>query len=118
MQSTGSLIVIEFCFATILSSIGSCYRAEAFWVEREWLNNTAFLSVLCVNFLVVLGLLFILADFSSMGVAGWLVFALWPFVNLTVAEFFFKRREVGVSERAALMRRLEFETRLGMWSPR
>jgi hypothetical protein len=82
------------------------------------MSNVVFVAVALGTFTLVLILLFSLVDSGSPGVGGWTVFWLWPFFDLILGELLWKRREVQIYERAALLRRLAFETRLGMWSPR
>lgn len=111
------LILLELCLCTIIGSFGSLYRADVFWVETGWKANHIYLSLVASSLAVCIILTFSLAG-SAGNTTLWPFFFVWPFAALLVGELIKKQVEKVIFDRAALLRRLEFETRLGMWSPR
>mmetsp|Transcript_18612 Transcript_18612/g.37301 ORF Transcript_18612/g.37301 Transcript_18612/m.37301 type:complete len:448 (+) Transcript_18612:2098-3441(+) len=120
-----TMLLVELCLCSTVGAFGSLYRADVFWVEVGWRSNAVFLGVTAISLMVCLVVTFVAVEPSKVGggEAGsavlWPIFSLWPVLTLMIGELVFKRDiEKVIFDRAALLRRLEFETRLGMWSPR
>ena len=120
-----AMLLLELCLCSTVGAFGSLYRADVFWVEVGWRANAVFLGVTAVILTVCFLVILVAVKPSKVGggEAGsailWPIFSLWPVFTLMIGELVFKRGiEKVIFDRAALLRRLEFETRLGMWSPR
>ncbi|GMH87441.1 hypothetical protein TrST_g12955 [Triparma strigata] len=112
-----TLILLELSLCAIVGSLGSTYRADVLWVETNWKRNHVYICICLSSLALNLILTFTLAGSAGDGIL-WPFFLLWPFVALLCGELIKNQIEKVIFDRAALLRRLEFETRLGMWSPR
>ena len=123
-----AMILLELSLCTTLGAFGSLHRADVFWVEIGWIYpnpNIVFLGVTAVSLTICLVITLAVVEPSKVGGEGagsaalWPIFSIWPLLTLITGEVIFKKGiEKVIFDRAALLRRLEFETRLGMWSPR
>ena len=119
-DSAVALSVAELALCTVITSASFVYRTLPIWVEPPWRRNH--LWVVAVLFSIVVVILYLLLTLER-GVASvlpwyyYLLAACMPFLCLLWNECL-KRPEKNVLDRAEKLRRLQFETRLGMWSPK
>lgn len=119
-SSAGSLVFSQFAFCIFVSSAGFVNRCLPILEGKPWHSNTCWL--IC-NFAVI-GLLALYVGLATEdGTATalpwyyYLIAVVSPFLCLIVVEIC-KRPEIKQEKRAEKLRRLQFETRLGAWSPR
>lgn len=113
----GLAALLELCLCSVVGSAGACYATEYVWSGWIVLRNRVWLGVCGAAVAVVAALLFTCLQ-GQPGVAFHVVFFVWPVAALGLGEGVFKRAEKAIYERTHLLARLQFETRLGMWSPR
>lgn len=108
------IMLLEFALCTTFYSGSFVYRMSNLTYACLWRNY--FLTVaICVStgFILLLGS--VAFPFMS-----WLMFCatmIFPILSLVICEAI-KRQEMWHFKRAANFRRLQFETKLGMWSPK
>eukprot|EP00611_Tribonema_gayanum_P022395 TRINITY_DN4484_c0_g1_i2.p1 TRINITY_DN4484_c0_g1~~TRINITY_DN4484_c0_g1_i2.p1 ORF type:complete len:508 (-),score=184.88 TRINITY_DN4484_c0_g1_i2:839-2362(-) len=118
------LCLAEFVLVCALQTLGFMHRTAPAMQERPW-TVRAWQVCAALALLAQLAYTWVAAATrSSVGlllqtpwealVAG----ALWPFVVLAIGEVFIKRRDAALHGRYMTFLRLEFNTRLGMHSPR
>ena len=119
-SSAGSLVLAQFILCVILSSVAFVYRFQSLRQQFPWERNILWI----MSLLVAIGVLILYVVLSTKnGTAAalpWYFYVLSmasPFLCIIWVEFF-KRSETKQEERAEKVRRLQFETRLGAWSPR
>eukprot|EP00536_Pseudo-nitzschia_multiseries_P013726 jgi/Psemu1/327288/estExt_fgenesh1_pg.C_6050003 len=116
-----SLSLAELALLTVVTSATFVYRTIPIWEEPPWRRNNLWaVSVLIALVIIALYLLLSIGHgiFSSL---PWYYFVLaycaMPLICILWNEYL-KRSEKSVLDRAEKLRRLQFETRLGMWSPK
>ena len=119
-SSAGSLVFSQFALCIFVSSAGFVNRCLPILEGKPWGSNACWM--IC-NF-VVIGLLALYIGLATEeGTAAalpwyyYLITVVTPFLCLTAVEVC-KRPEIKQEKRAEKLRRLQFETRLGAWSPR
>lgn len=115
-----SIALAEFIICTIVASAAFTHRTKPIFEEPPWKKNHlwTFLSLLAIA-VAVLYVYWTLED-DILAVLPWycyVLFCVMPFLCLLFVEFL-KRKERRILDRAEKLRRLQFETRLGMWSPK
>ena len=118
--SAGSLVLAQFILCVILSSVAFVYRFQSlrqqFPCERNGLWTMSLLAAFGVLILYVV----LSTKNGTAESLPWYFYAISmvsPFLCISWIESF-KRFEMKQEERAEKVRRLQFETRLGAWSPR
>lgn len=118
--SAGSLVFAQFVLCILVASAGFVHRFLSLKEQKPWECNIAWLC----SFFIVLGLLVVyLAVTTDKGTAAalpwyyYFIASTTPFLCLLWVELC-KRPETKQERRAEKLRRLQFETRLGAWSPR
>jgi hypothetical protein len=119
-MTSGTLVFVEFVVCIVVSSAGFVHRFLPVAEQLPWTRNQAWLVVSSVAAVsaVLYGVLT-----SAVGTAAalsWYFYAIAvisPILCLIAVEFG-KRPEQRLEIRAEKLRRLQFETRLGAWSPR
>jgi len=118
--SAGSLVFGQFALCMFIASAGFVNRSFGLMEGKPWISN--FVWLVC-NFIVI-GLMILYVSLTTEeGTAAalpWYYFviaATTPFLCLAGVEGC-KRPEIKQQQRAEKLRRLQFETRLGAWSPR
>ena len=119
-SSAGSLVLAQFMLCVILSSVAFVYRFQSLRQQFPWERNILWV----MSLLLVMGVVIIYAILSTkLGTAAilpWYFYVISitsPFLCILWVEYF-KRSERKQEERSEKVRRLQFETRLGAWSPR
>lgn len=115
-----SIALAEFIICTIVTSAAFIHRTKPLYEEPPWKKNHlwALLSVMGIA-VAVLYVYWMLQE-DILLVLPWYCFVLFcimPFLCLFSVEIL-KRKERRLLDRAEKLRRLLFETRLGMWSPK
>jgi 4-hydroxybenzoate polyprenyltransferase len=119
-SSAGSLVLSQLTLSVIFSSLAFVYRFQPLWQQFPWERNILW----TISLLLALGvvIMYMVAS-TKQGTAAslpWYFYAISvvsPFLCIAWVEWF-KRSESKQEERAEKVRRLQFETRLGAWSPR
>ena len=98
-----------------MSVIGhiSLFRTESIHSEPPWKRNHLWLGTLALSFVFISLYLFLVLEEGSMAALSWffyVLFLLAPLTCLYLCETI-KKRDQKIDKRAAMMRRLQFETR-------
>ena len=119
-SSAGSLVFSQFALCSFVSSAGFVNRCLPIMEGKPWDGNSCWMTC---NFVVIGLLAFYLGLATENGTAAalpwyyYLIAVVTPFLCLAMVEVC-KRPEIKQETRAEKLRRLQFETRLGAWSPR
>jgi hypothetical protein len=119
-DAAGSVTLAALAICTCMSSASYIFRTESVRSEPPWKRNHLWLGTLALSFVLVSLYLSLTLEEGSMKALSWffyVLFLLAPFTCLYFCETI-KKRDQKLDKRAAMMRRLQFETRLGMWSPK
>jgi hypothetical protein len=119
-DSAVALSIAELVLCMVIASASFLYRTLPIWVEPPWRRNHLWVVGVVLAVLVVITYLLIVLENDTSTVLPWYYYVLsfcMPFLCLFWNEFL-KRPEKNVLDRAEKLRRLQFETRLGMWSPK
>jgi hypothetical protein len=120
-DSAVALSIAELVLCTVITSASFVYRTLPMWVEFPWRRNHLWVVAVLLGIIVVIA--YLLLSLEHDGVASalpwyfYLLAACMPLLCLMWNEIL-KRPEKNVLDRAEKLRRLQFETRLGMWSPK
>jgi magnesium-transporting ATPase (P-type) len=119
-SSAGSLVLAQFILCVVLSSTAFVYRFQSLRQQLPWERNILWM----ISLIVAIGVLIVYIIVSTkQGTAAslpWYFYVISitsPFLCVMWVEYF-KRSETKQEERSEKVRRLQFETRLGAWSPR
>jgi len=118
--SAGSLVFGQFALCIFVSSAGFVNRCLPLLEGKPWVSN--FCWLIC-NFFVIGFLALYVGLTTEDGTASalpwyyYVIAVVTPFLCLAAVEGC-KRPEMKQEKRAEKLRRLQFETRLGAWSPR
>ena len=116
-----ALSLAELALLTVVSSTTFIYRTIPIWEEPPWRRNHLWAFSVLAAFLVIAIYLLLNIERGTFSSLPWyyfvLAFFVMPFLCLVWDEYL-KRPEKSVLDRAEKLRRLQFETRLGMWSPK
>ncbi|KAG7347008.1 hypothetical protein IV203_006077 [Nitzschia inconspicua] len=119
-DSAVALSIAELLLCVTVSSASFLYRTLPIWVEPPWRRNHIWVMGVVVAILVIITYLLVVLESGTSSVLSWYYYILafcMPFLCLFWNEIL-KRPEKNVLDRAEKLRRLQFETRLGMWSPK
>jgi magnesium-transporting ATPase (P-type) len=118
--SSGVLVLAEFVFCTIIASAAFVQRFNSSWEHPPWRGNRAWVWA-------VISLATLTCIYAGLGVEKgtggalpwyWYLLAVtMPWICLVWNESF-KPAEAKPVRRSEKLRRLQFETRLGAWSPK
>ena len=118
--SSGSLMILELVMCSIVLSASFVHGTEPIWSANICTSSPVWVisSVISLS-IVVLYLLFTVKVEMMSGLPWYfyLSMILLPLLSLVWSEFI-KRIEKKHEKRAKLLRRLQFETKLGMYSPK
>jgi magnesium-transporting ATPase (P-type) len=120
LDSAITLSLAELMFCTIITSASFVYRTLPIWEEAPWKRNHLWVVSVFTGIIVVIVYLILTLETGSSSLLPWYYYCLavvMPILCLFWDETL-KRVERNVLERAEKLRRLQFETRLGMWSPK
>jgi hypothetical protein len=119
--SSGCLMISELVICGILLSASYISGTEPIWNTPIWnLNRVWMIASLCCALMLVLYLSVTLGGGEMIHALPWYFYAvafLSPLLSLLWSEYI-KTIEKKHENRAKLLRRLQFETKLGMYSPR
>lgn len=116
--ATVTLAVFLLCI--VVSSTGFVHRTLPLNAEPPWRRNVMWVSAVMVAILIIALYLGVQLEDDLFFIFPWYFYVLactLPFLCLAWVEYL-KRTEKAVLNRAEKLRRLQFETRLGMWSPK
>lgn len=119
-DAAGILMLASIIFCTIVSSASYIFRNELITSEPPWKRNHLWFGTVLLSLTLVILYMILVIERGTMSGLSWLtyvLFVLFPLLCLYCCETM-KKREQKIERRAAKMRRLQFETRLGMWSPK
>jgi magnesium-transporting ATPase (P-type) len=119
-DSAVALSMAELVLCITISSGSFVYRTLPIWVEPPWSRNHLWVVGIFIAILVVIAYLLVVLEDGTFRVLPWYYYLLafcMPFLCLLWNETL-KRPEKNILDRAEKLRRLQFETRLGMWSPK
>ena len=117
---SGSLAFSEFCLCTIVASAGFVHRFLSLQISKPWRKSPAWLVTTTASAVILVAAFLSTTEHDAFWSLPWysfLLIVLSPCVCLFVVEAC-KRVEAKHENRAEKLRRLQFETRLGAWSPR
>jgi magnesium-transporting ATPase (P-type) len=119
-DSAGSVVFALFVLCTLVASAGFVHRFLPVRVQRPWDRNPLWLYSVFLGFgLLVAGIAISTREGSlaAQPLYFFLMVLISPLLCLLWGEHC-KQREAKLEKRAEKLRRLQFETRLGAWSPR
>ena len=119
-DAAGIIMLSSLVICTIMSSASYIFRNELITSEPPWKRNHLWFGTVLLSLTLVILYMAVVLERGTMSGLSWLtyvLFVLFPFLCLYCCETM-KKREQKIEKRAAKMRRLQFETRLGMWSPK
>ena len=115
-----TITLAVFLLCIVVSSAGFVHRTLPLNAEPPWRRNVMWVCAVTVALLIIALYLGMKLDgdifFIFPSYFYCLAFA-FPFLTLMWVEYL-KQTEKAVLDRAEKLRRLQFETRLGMWSPK
>ena len=112
-DAAGTLTLAAFAICTCVSSASYTFRTESIRSEPPWKRNHLWLGTLTLSLVIISLYLALILEEGSMEALSWLFYALFlsaPLVCLYLCEKI-KERDQKLDKRAAMMRRLQFETR-------
>ena len=116
-----AISLAELALLTVVASTSFVYRTLPVWEEPPWRRNHLWAVSVVLALSVIAIYLLLNVERGNFFLLPWyyhfLAFVVMPFVCLLWDEYL-KKLEKSVLDRAEKLRRLQFETRLGMWSPK
>eukprot|EP00934_Nitzschia_sp_Nitz4_P002222 Nitzschia sp. Nitz4//scaffold4_size323378//53271//57502//NITZ4_000626-RA/size323378-processed-gene-0.176-mRNA-1//-1//CDS//3329553297//2222//frame0 len=109
-----------FLLGLIVVSAGFVHRTLPLRDEQPWKRNFMWLSASSLSLIIAFIYIGVATAEGALGALPWyfyIIALICPFLCLGWVEYV-KRIERSVLDRAEKLRRLQFETRLGMWSPK
>jgi magnesium-transporting ATPase (P-type) len=119
-SAASSVVLAQFILCVITSSAAFIHRFVSIKEKFPWNSNHLWLQALLFVFAILVIFMVLSTESRSFEVLPWyfyIVSAVSPFLCIVWVEFL-KRSEAKQEQRAEKLRRLQFETRLGAWSPR
>ena len=113
IAAAGSVTLAALAICTCMTSASYVFRTESIHSEPPWKQNHLWLGTLALSFVLVSLYLFLVLEEGSMAALSWffyVLFLLAPLTCLYLCETI-KKRDQKLDKRAAMMRRLQFETR-------
>jgi len=118
--SAGSLMLADFALCVIVSSVGFVFKTNPLKSDRPWEQNHAWAWGTIVSIILIPCYLSATLAGGVLSALPWYYYILAllaPLICLAIGELV-KQKDLWHENRAVMMRRLQFETRLGMWSPK
>lgn len=121
--ASGLLVLEILALCVTVSSAGFLSRIEPLYERSPWKRNSTWVVSICLALLMNVIYCYYSAEFRDIDAAGalpwyfYLLCVVFPFLCLAWIELC-KRHEIRQERRADMLRRLQFETRLGAWSPK
>lgn len=119
-DSAEAIFMASFAMNTCFISASYVYMTESFWTDPPWKRNHVWVGSVILSLALISVYLSVVPENGTMIVLPWyfyLLFTMSPLLCLWACEWV-KQRVRKNECRAAKMRRLQFETKLGMWSPK
>lgn len=115
------LAIAELALLTVVVSMSFVYRTLPIWEEPPWRRNHLWAISVLFAFVGIAIYLYLTVERGAMSALPWyyhfLAFFVMP-ISCLLWDEYLKKPEKSVLDRAEKLRRLQFETRLGMWSPK
>lgn len=121
LDMAANLGLAELILCTVVASASFVYRTQPIWEEPPWRRNHVWIVSVGLGLLIVAIYLFFVLEQGAFAALPWYYFFLAYFIMPVLCVFWnemLKHPERKVLDRAEKLRRLQFETRLGMWSPK
>lgn len=118
--SAGSLVFAQFALCVLVASSGFVHRFQSLKEQMPWKRNTTWLCSVLISLSLLIVYVAFTTDRGTAAALPWYYFLIasaMPFLCLFWVELC-KLPETKQERRAEKLRRLQFETRLGAWSPR
>lgn len=112
-ESAGIIMLAALALCSCVSSVSYVFRTESIRLEPPWQRNGLWLVTLMLSFVLITIYMGLVLERGSMAALPWyfyILFLLSPFLCLGVCEVV-KKKDQRLEKRAAMMRRLQFETR-------
>mmetsp|Transcript_32820 Transcript_32820/g.67159 ORF Transcript_32820/g.67159 Transcript_32820/m.67159 type:complete len:1431 (+) Transcript_32820:87-4379(+) len=120
-ESASVIMLASLILCTCVASASFVFRTELIRSEPPWKRNHMWVgSLISSLILLTIYMSTVLAE-GSVAALPWYFFALFlltPFICLLINEKILKNSDRLIDRRNEMMRRLQFETKLGMWSPK
>ena len=120
-ESASVIMLASLMLCTCVASASFVFRTEQILSEPPWKRNHMWIGSLILSLsLLAIYMRIVLAE-GSVAALPWYFFALFlltPFLCLLINEKILKNSDRLIDRRNEMMRRLQFETKLGMWSPK
>jgi len=120
LTDAGTLVIAVMMTCMIISSASFVHPTRSLVEEPPWNRNQPWLLSVCFCLVFVAIYLLVTLHRGTFSALPWYFFVLMvvmPFICLAANEAV-KRNDRHHIKRAYMLRRLQFETRLGMWSPK
>lgn len=111
--AAGSISLASLALCNTVLSASFLYRTEPVYKEPPWNRNPEWVGSVVVSLICIAAYLAASLERGTLSVLSWyfyLLFVAAPFICLSLSEMV-KRAEQKHEKRAAMMRRLQFETR-------
>lgn len=118
--SAGTISLASLALCNTLLSSSFVFMTESIWNEPPWKKNRQWVGSIIMAIILIAVYLVGTLERGTMLALPWYFYVLFvtaPFICIILSEAV-KRSDAKQYKRAAMMRRLQFETRLGMWSPK
>jgi hypothetical protein len=118
--SSGAVVLAQLALCVVVSSAGFVHRFQPVLEQPPWKRNHAWLGCVFVAIGLIAAYVAAATEDGTAAALPWyyyLIAAVTPFLCLLWVEIC-KLSEARLEIRAEKLRRLQFETRLGAWSPR
>eukprot|EP00574_Skeletonema_japonicum_P000624 CAMPEP_0201740330 /NCGR_PEP_ID=MMETSP0593-20130828/46246_1 /ASSEMBLY_ACC=CAM_ASM_000672 /TAXON_ID=267983 /ORGANISM="Skeletonema japonicum, Strain CCMP2506" /LENGTH=478 /DNA_ID=CAMNT_0048234637 /DNA_START=1927 /DNA_END=3363 /DNA_ORIENTATION=+ len=120
-ESAGVIMLASLILCTCVASASFCFRTELICSEPPWKRNHMWVGSLTSSLTLLAIYMRIVLAVGSISALPWyflVLFFLSPFICLIINEKILKNSDRLIDRRNEMMRRLQFETKLGMWSPK
>lgn len=119
--SAGGIALGQFVICIAISSASFVYRHVAIQDQQPWANNNAWVASVVIVIALVAVYIAVTVEPDTASALPWYFYAIAiiePFLCLAWNEVLKTTIEVKPEKRSEKLRRLQFETRLGAWSPK
>lgn len=118
--SSGVLVLVELAVCVSFASAGFLSRLEYLLNDPPWRRNRTWLLAMCLAVVLNFVYCYYALQLNVTDALPWYYYilaAIMPLICLAWVELC-KKSEIYMEKRAERLRRLQFETRLGAWSPK